>query len=101
MRSFPDPPPPIARGRGATASSGGPGGAPGGPGFVRPDISLGIDFFAPAQRSLTKWGDFILYKDTPTNILVQGRFDGNWKLTAADAEKLAATGVLTVSPVAR
>ena len=90
------------RGRGtAPAGAGRGGGAPGGAGFARQDISLGIDFFAPAQRSLTKWGDFILYNGTPTNILVQGRFDGNWKLTATDAEKLAATGVVTVSPVAR
>ena len=97
-----DPAPRIPGGRGAApAGAGRGGGAPGGAGFARQDISLGIDFFAPAQRSLTKWGDFILYKDTPTNILVQGRFDGNWKLTAADAEKLAATGVVTVSPVAR
>ena len=71
--------------RAAPAGAGRGGGAPGAAGFARQDISLGIDFFAPAQRSLTKWGDFILYKDTPANILVQGRFDGNWKLTAADA----------------
>ena len=68
---------------------------------IRQDISLGIDFFAPAQRALTKWGDFILYKNTPGNILAQGRFDGNWKLTSADAEKLAGTGVLALSPLVR
>ena len=81
--------------------SGGGRGAPGAAGFVRPDISLGIDFFAPAQRSLTKWGDFVLYKDSPANIVAQGRFDSNWKLSTADAEKLAATGVVTVSAAAR
>jgi len=48
-----------------------------------------------------KWGDFILYPETPTNILVQGGFDNQWKLTAADAERLAATGAVTVSPAAR
>jgi hypothetical protein len=78
---------------------GGGRGAPGTAGFVRPDISLGIDFFAPAQRSLTKWGDFVLYKDSPANIVAQGHFDSNWKLSAADAEKLAASGVMVSASV--
>jgi poly(3-hydroxybutyrate) depolymerase len=93
----PQPNAPAAQGPAGGRAAPGPGGAA----FVRQDISLGIDFFAPAQRALTKWGDFILYKDTPTNILVQGRFDGNWKLKPEDAEKLAATGVVTVSAAAR
>lgn len=94
-----DPVPQFGGGRGPQGGGRGPAGP--GAGFVRPDISLGIDFFAPAQRTLTKWGDFVLYKDSPTNVVVQGRFDRNWKLSPADAERLSATGVVTVSAAVR
>ncbi len=76
---------------------GGRGRPTGGTPPPRPNISEGIDFFAPAQRALTKWGDFILFKGDPSNIVVQGRFDDQWRFTAADAEKLKATGVVAVS----
>ena len=100
------PPPSGAAGRGAAPgqpAQGQPNQAAGrgGAGFVRPNISEGIDFFAAAQRSITKWGDFILFKDTPTNIVAQGRFDDQWRLTPADADKLKVTGVITISAPAR
>lgn len=55
------------------------------------------DTFAPAQyRALQGRGDFILFKGSPDNVVVEGRFDRNWKVPAGTAAKMAATGTVTV-----
>jgi hypothetical protein len=82
-----DPPQPEGRGRGASA----PGG-PGGP-AVRP----GYDFLPPVQRALTKFQDYLLFKGSPDNVAAAGRFDHEWQLAPADADRLKASGVVTIS----
>lgn len=41
-------------------------------------------------------GDYLLFKGSADNIIAEGRFDQNWRLPAADAEKMLATGAVTV-----
>jgi hypothetical protein len=40
--------------------------------------------------------DYIVYKGSPDNVVAQGRFDNNWRVPADDAEKIKATGAVTV-----
>jgi len=37
-----------------------------------------------------------LFKDSAATPLVEGRFDADWALSAADAEKFSASGVVTI-----
>lgn len=48
-----------------------------------------------AMNALGRFQDFVLFKGTMTNVISGGRFDNNWKLPNAEAEKLKATGVIT------
>lgn len=66
-----------------------------GRGGQRPDISLGIDLLPTVQRALTKFGDYLLFQGTPSNVIVQGRFDDHWRISPADLEKMKSTGVVT------
>jgi hypothetical protein len=40
--------------------------------------------------------DYVLFKDSLTNVVAQGSFDNNWRLPAADAAKMKATGAVTL-----
>jgi poly(3-hydroxybutyrate) depolymerase len=40
--------------------------------------------------------DYLLFKGAADNPVAAGRFDANWRLPAADAEKMRASGVVTV-----
>jgi poly(3-hydroxybutyrate) depolymerase len=51
--------------------------------------------FGPAQVFNTMQ-DYIVYKGSPDNVVAQGRFDNNWRVPADDAEKIKATGAVTV-----
>lgn len=88
-----DPVPQAGGGRGAVPAGGGGRGP-------RPDISLGFDILPAVQRALTKFGDYVLFKKTPSNVIVQGRFDSRWRIPASDLEKMKATGVVTASATA-
>jgi hypothetical protein len=53
--------------------------------------------FAPAQyRLLSTFGDYAVFKGGVNHMLAEGRFDRDWKLPADAAEKLRATGVVSV-----
>jgi poly(3-hydroxybutyrate) depolymerase len=53
--------------------------------------------FAPEQyRLLSTFGDYILFKGSLGGVVAEGRFDTNWKVPAADAAKMLATGTVTV-----
>jgi poly(3-hydroxybutyrate) depolymerase len=41
--------------------------------------------------------DFILFKGSLENVLAEGRFDNNWRLPAADAAKMTATGAVSIN----
>jgi len=53
-------------------------------------------FAAGSALALNAFQDFILFKDSPATPVAEGRFDADWRLSAADAEKLAASGVVKV-----
>ena len=44
--------------------------------------------------SLDAFPDFILFKDTPDNVISEGYFDNNWEIPEAEKEKLKASGVV-------
>jgi len=44
--------------------------------------------------ALSPVGDFILFKNTPDNIISQGNFDNEWTLPVTEATKLKASGVV-------
>ena len=53
--------------------------------------------YAPAPyRLLSTFGDYILFKGSLTNVLAEGRFDRNGKVGPEVAEKLRATGTVSV-----
>ena len=56
----------------------------------------GLPFVAPMHRSLPEFKDYIVFKGSVKNVVVQGYFDHNWQLPAADAQVLAATGALAL-----
>lgn len=41
-------------------------------------------------------GDYIVFKGSLVNVVAEGRFDRNWKLPAADAAKIQATGAILI-----
>ena len=41
--------------------------------------------------------DYILFKGSVENLIVEGRFDRNWRVPEADATKMAAGGAVTFS----
>jgi predicted esterase len=53
-------------------------------------------FAAGTALGLNAFQDFILFKDSPATPVAEGRFDGDWRLSAADAEKMRATGVVVI-----
>jgi hypothetical protein len=56
----------------------------------------GLTFIGPTYRVLESFPDYILFKGSLENVIAEGRFDRNWKVPAGDAEKLRATGAVTV-----
>ena len=54
----------------------------------------GIGMLAGMGSSLNAFPDFILFKDTPDNVISKGYFDNNWEIPDGEKEKLAASGVV-------
>jgi poly(3-hydroxybutyrate) depolymerase len=52
--------------------------------------------YAPHLRALTTFGDFILFRGSLADVVAEGRFDRNWKLPAAAAAAMTATGAVTI-----
>lgn len=63
--------------------------------------------FGGATMSLSKAAsvlpdkDFILFKDTPDNIITHNSFDNNWDYPAEDLNKLKSSGVVKITPLKR
>ena len=56
----------------------------------------GLPFLPVKYRLLQSLGDFILFKGGIDNVVVQGRFDNQWRLPADAVQKLLATGAVEV-----
>ncbi|MGE5644679.1 MAG: alpha/beta hydrolase-fold protein [Acidobacteriota bacterium] len=55
-----------------------------------------LGFIASMPDLLGSFGDYILFKGSLENVIAEGRFDRDWKLPAAEAEKIRATGAVTI-----
>ncbi len=53
-------------------------------------------FLPPPFRLLPAFGDYIVFRGGLANAVAEGRFDRDWKLPAADREKILATGAVRV-----
>ena len=53
-------------------------------------------FFPPVQGALQSMQDYRLFRASG-EVVAEGRFDGEWRLPAGEAEKLRATGVVAVT----
>jgi poly(3-hydroxybutyrate) depolymerase len=53
-------------------------------------------FMPGSAGALSGFEDYILFKDSLDAVIAEGRFDARWRLSAADAEKMRATGAVTV-----
>lgn len=56
----------------------------------------GISMLAGRGSSLNAFPDFILFKDTPDNVISKGTFDNNWRIPEPERSRLEASGVVTL-----
>jgi len=56
----------------------------------------GYAFSGTKIEILKNWGDFILFRKTPDDVIIQGVFDNNWKLSSDAARELKESGVVSV-----
>lgn len=57
----------------------------------------GLPWVAPAWRTLQSFGDFILFRGGLDNVIVEGRFDNQWRLPPEAAAKMRGTGAVEFS----
>jgi hypothetical protein len=62
-----------------------------------PSGQAGYAFMGSKVEMLKKFQDYVLFKDNTDNIVSQGLFDSNWKLTAEAIETLKGSGAVTVT----
>jgi hypothetical protein len=53
-------------------------------------------FVPPRFAVLSSFGDFVLFKGSLDNVVIEGRFDRNWKLPADLSAKLLASGTVLI-----
>ena len=56
----------------------------------------GYTFARPPCRVLGTFGDYILFKGSLAEVVAEGHFDRNWKVTPEAARKMQATGTVTI-----
>ena len=56
----------------------------------------GIDRLTGKGSSLNSFPDFILFKDTPDNVISKGYFDNNWRIPELEKSKLESSGVVNL-----
>ncbi len=56
----------------------------------------GIAFMGSKAEALNQFQDFILFKETPDNVVAGGTFDNNWKLPTDAAAAMKGTGVIEI-----
>jgi hypothetical protein len=56
----------------------------------------GYAFSGTKVEALKSMGDYLLFRESPDDAVAQGRFDNNWVLPAEAAQKIGASGVVTV-----
>lgn len=56
----------------------------------------GYAFSGTNVEALKSMGDYLLFRESPDEVIGQGRFDNNWILAPGEAQKIKASGVVTV-----
>lgn len=56
----------------------------------------GLTFMGSNIEMLKDFGDFILFRESPDNVIREGTFDNEWKLAEPDAAALQSSGVITI-----
>jgi hypothetical protein len=56
----------------------------------------GYPFAPQSYRVLSTFGDYVLFKGSLAEVVAEGRFDRNWKVTPEAARKMQATGTVTI-----
>jgi pimeloyl-ACP methyl ester carboxylesterase len=57
---------------------------------------MGYSFMGSKVDALKTMKDFLLFKESPDNIMTQGYFDNNWKLPPDAAAAMTGTGVIKI-----
>lgn len=57
----------------------------------------GFAFMGSKVEILKKYKDFLLFRETPDNIISQGCFDKNWKLPGEAAEAMKSSGAVIIN----
>jgi enterochelin esterase-like enzyme len=60
--------------------------------------TMRMAFMNPAIDGLASFKDFVLFRETPDNMISQGSFDTNWALPVGESEKMKSTGVIKLTP---
>ncbi|MCS6953583.1 MAG: alpha/beta hydrolase-fold protein [Bryobacteraceae bacterium] len=56
----------------------------------------GLPFLRAPVHVLASFGDYVLFKASLDNVVVEGFFDSNWRLKPEEAARLAASGAVTL-----
>lgn len=56
----------------------------------------GYAFSGSKVEALKSMGDYLLFRESPDDVVAQGRFDNNWVLPGEAIQKMKASGVVTV-----
>jgi len=56
----------------------------------------GLTFIGSEIEMLKQFGDFILFRESPDNVISQGTFDNDWKLAEPDVAALQSSGVINL-----
>jgi hypothetical protein len=55
-----------------------------------------LTFMGSNIEMLKEFGDFILFRESPDNVISQGTFDNDWKLSQPDAAALQSSEVISL-----
>jgi len=59
--------------------------------------SPGAHAWEPAPvRELTRFGDYVLFRGSLSQVVAEGRFDANWKVPSDAAARLTAAGTVQI-----
>ncbi len=59
-------------------------------------VQGGMAFSSQVSNAMQNYKDFILFRGTPDNVVSEGWFNDLWQIPAAEAERIKASGVVTV-----
>jgi predicted esterase len=69
---------------------------PAGAAPATPPSRRGFGFMPGTPSALMGMKDYVLFKGSLADVIVEGRFDSNWRISGANAEKMKTTGAVTL-----